>query len=70
MNSICIVDFNGTVCGIPSAFWADYYPDEGIVEFGGDWNDVPIMIVDKEPSQEDIYKFAYDHSDLLKIWRV
>lgn len=43
--SVCIVDF----CGRNSAdhshisFWADWYPDEKIVRFGGAWWGIPDM---------------------------
>ena len=39
---VCVEDFCGS-CGpyYPVQFWADWYPERKVVEFGGLWNHIP-----------------------------
>ena len=60
-KSVCIEDFNGKCCGFPTAFWADYWPDDNMVCFGGEWCDIPDMPTDSEPTPRDVNKWAKDH---------
>lgn len=57
MASTCIVDFNGYTSpgSFLVAFWADWHPNTGYVEFGGDWEWVPAMPTKTEPTQEQVY---------------
>jgi len=55
-DSICVFDFDGYT--VPGHFhvstWADYFPINGIVVFGGEWNDIPDWIIDHEPTEEEV----------------
>ena len=59
-NSVCVFDFNGYTS--PGHFftsmWADYYPDKGIVVFGGDWDGIPNMISSYEPGEKEILEYV------------
>ena len=57
---ICIIDFEGyTIPGhFHTSFWADY--DGEKVIFGGDWRDIPPLVIDHEPTEEEVEKYAYD----------
>jgi hypothetical protein len=60
-GSICVFDFNGYTAGpghFPVAMWADYFPNEGVVKFGGDWEDIPDWHVSEEPTEEEVEKNA------------
>lgn len=50
-NSICIIDFAGN--HKYGGFWADYFPQEKKVKFGGEWYDIPDMEVDHRPSEKE-----------------
>lgn len=45
-DSICIEDFNGKFV-FPTAWWCDW--KEGIVSFGGEWEEVPDMPYPNKP---------------------
>ena len=65
-DSICIEDFNGTFV-FPNAWWCDW--EDGIVQFGGDWEDVPDMSLPKKPTRRgfrktrvECYKWVKKHT--------
>jgi hypothetical protein len=62
-TSICIVDWNGRYkpSGFPGTFWADYWPNEKVVTFGGDWSDVPDMPSAVEPTEQEIWNWIETH---------
>lgn len=68
-NSVCLVDFNGyTFPGhFPVAYWADYYPDQKAVIFGGDWQTVPDMPSETCPSEEDVHQWVVDHEQKTNL---
>lgn len=51
----------------PSGFhtyhWADYYPKAKKVVFGGDWEKIPDMKVDHEPTEKEIYDYIENWLD-------
>lgn len=61
--SVCIEDFCGyTAVGhFPLSFAADYFPQQGIVRFTGEWWNVPDMPCDSEPSELDVNRWARKH---------
>lgn len=62
--SICIEDFCGNY--MQPGFWADYNPDTGITEFGGDWRNVPDMHTSMAPKDTDCHEWAKAHGWVLK----
>ena len=65
MLPICIVDFNGyTLLGhFPVSFWADW--DGHKVIFGGDWEGIPNMLIQIEPSEEMVYAYVNNHGGAI-----
>lgn len=62
-DSVCIEDFCGRdERGVPTSFWADYFPTIKTVTFGGDWCDVPDMNSDTEPTEKQVWDWARKHS--------
>lgn len=59
-KSICIIDWCGgyKYCG----FWADYFPNENKVKFGGEWYDVPDLSINHEPTAEQCEEHAKKHT--------
>lgn len=71
-ESICISDFCGTghyIAGggvrqksiYPCQFWADWWPKEKAVTFGGFWFLVPNMPAETEPTEEAVEAWAEKH---------
>jgi hypothetical protein len=58
MDTICIQDFCGSTRGFHVEYWADYDPTTGLVEFGGDWSEIPPTVFNTQPTDEDISEFA------------
>jgi hypothetical protein len=54
-DSICIEDFAGN--NNEPGYWADYYPQEGIVVFGGSWCDEPNWIIDHKPTNDELWEY-------------
>ena len=59
-DSVCIIDWCGGYKN--GGFWCDYFPDKGVVKFGGEWFDVPDLIVDSEPTNEECEIHAKKYS--------
>jgi len=55
-ESICIIDWCGGYKN--GGFWCDYFPNENIVKFGGEWSDVPNLIIDRKPTQAECNNHA------------
>lgn len=65
-DSICIEDFNGKYV-FPTAWWCDW--ENGIVRFGGEWEDVPDMPLPQRPTlrglrktRRECYKWVKKHT--------
>ena len=60
-DSVCIVDFAGNFkdCG----FWYDYFPKHKGVKFGGILSDIPNMLVDHEPTEDECEAWIKDHTE-------
>lgn len=56
---VCIEDFCGTDerC-YPKEYWADWCSECHIVTFGGEWNDIPSMQSETEPTSEQVHVWA------------
>jgi len=50
-ESICIIDWCGG--GKNSGYWSDYFPYENVVKFGGEWWDIPDLIIDHQPTEDE-----------------
>lgn len=61
---VCIVDF----CGYsypghwPTSFWADW--DGSEVIFGGDWDHIPNMPTDTEPTEQEVDAWVAKHKEV------
>lgn len=65
---VCVVDFCGRWNRIPMVqFWADWYPADRIVRFGGWWEDLPPMPADSEPTDDDVTFWAAQHGETVGI---
>ena len=65
MNSICIEDFCGFASNhIPCQFWADYFPDEKLVKFGGDWEGVSDMFSQEIPNDQTVWDWVKIHNGI------
>jgi len=59
-DSVCIEDF----CGYAepghffTQFWADYYPSEKVVRFGGDWREIPNLKATRKPSLALVHRWV------------
>jgi hypothetical protein len=60
-KDVCIVDFNGysQPGHFPVSFWADW--DGSKVVFGGDWQEIPDMPTDKEPTEDEVHAWVKEH---------
>jgi hypothetical protein len=58
--SVCVEDFSGyTNPGhFPTTFSADYFPRLGITRFSGEWQDVPDMPSDHEPTEKEVHDWV------------
>jgi hypothetical protein len=56
MKSVCIVDFAGNY-NTPG-FWADWFPEEKILHFGGAWGWYDPIYCPKEPTEDFVYQYA------------
>ena len=66
MTSVCIEDFCGRCSGLPTSYWADW--DGTAVGFGGEWQDIPDMPTDIEPTPNEVNQWAKDHgADIYTI---
>ena len=66
-ESTCIVDFCGRDAGsgLPATFSADYFPEESLTYFTGDWgSDIPVMPSPEEPTEEQVYAWARSHGGI------
>jgi len=63
-ESICIEDFCGRCDGFPCSFWADWWVDDKVVTFGGEWGDVPDMPSETEPTNEAVNNWARAHGGI------
>lgn len=61
MTSVCIIDFAGN--NRQPGCWCDYYPEEKITRFGGFWCDVPDLITEREPSEEECEAHAKKYEE-------
>lgn len=66
MESVCIVDWNGTVSklGITVCVCADWYPSEKVCKFGGVWGDVPLMPCEEEPTEEQVEAWVRKYAEI------
>lgn len=55
--SVCVED---VCCGgrFPTSYWADWFPVEGLVRFGGDWSCIPEMPAETEPALKDVHRWV------------
>lgn len=65
-KDICIVDFAGysEPGHFPVSVFADW--DGMVVRFGGDWEGIPDMPSDEEPTEDQVFAWADRHKDSLK----
>lgn len=62
-DGICIEDF----CGYAepghffTQFWADYFPQERVTRFGGDWREVPDLPSQRKPTVNAVHKWAKEN---------
>lgn len=54
-SPLCIEDFSGYIepGHFFTQYWADYNPVTGLLSFGGDWSDVPDLLVSSKPTALD-----------------
>ena len=56
----CIIDFNGKFHGVTASWWCDWDGEQ--VFFGGEWNEVPVMLSDCKPTQEMCRDWVKTHT--------
>jgi hypothetical protein len=63
-TSVCIEDFCGysSPGHFPVSLSADWFPDEAVTHFTGDWSDTPPMASPTQPTEEDVWAWARQHS--------
>lgn len=69
-ESICIVDFGGSCwfIGEPVVnYWADYFPSDKVVRFGGLWRTVPDMPALIEPTEAQVYEWVNKYPSPLEL---
>jgi hypothetical protein len=61
--SVCIEDFCGyTSPGhLPITFSADWFPEEQLTHFSGEWADVPPMPSPTQPDEQAVWAWAKAH---------
>ena len=65
--SVCIEDFCGRehASGLPASFSADYFPEDALTYFTGDWGaTIPDMPSSKEPTLQEVYAWARSHGGI------